>query len=183
MTTQPNPTSVSTEIDVDASAEHAFRVFTEQIGTWWDDDKHILAAPLAEMVFEPYVGGHIIDRGTDGSECRWARVLAYEPPARVCFSWDINLQWQIETDPGRTSEVEITFTPLGPGCTRVVLTHRHLDRHGDGWEQMRDAVGAGWSLTGFAKAAGQPVHGAAARELPAIIGPPRPARRCRSRPG
>ncbi len=164
MTTQPDPTSVSTEIDVDASAEHAFRVFTEQIGTWWDDDKHIMAAPLAEMVFEPYVGGHIIDRGTDGSECRWARVLAYEPPARVCFSWDINLQWQIETDPGRTSEVEITFTPLGSGRTRVVLTHRHLDRHGDGWEQMRDAVGAGWSLTGFAKAAGQPVSGAAARD-------------------
>ena len=76
-------------------------MFTEEIGTWWDDDKHILRAPLAEMVFEPYVGGHIIDRGADGSECRWARVLAYEPPARVCFSWDINLQWQIETDPAR----------------------------------------------------------------------------------
>jgi uncharacterized protein YndB with AHSA1/START domain len=161
MTTQPSPTSVSTEIDVDASPEHAFRVFTEGIGTWWDDDKHILQAPLAEMVFEPRVSGHIIDRGTDGSECRWARVLAYEPPVRVCFSWDINLQWQIEKDPGRASEVEITFTELNPGRTRVVLTHRHLDRHGDGWENMRDAVGSGWSLTGFAKAAGQPFSGVA----------------------
>ena len=69
--------------------ERAFDVFTNRIGTWWDDDKHILAAPLAEMIFEPRVGGHIIDRGTDGSECRWARILAYEPPHRVVFSWDI----------------------------------------------------------------------------------------------
>jgi uncharacterized protein YndB with AHSA1/START domain len=176
MTTPPSPTSVSTEIEVDVSPEHAFRVFTEDIGTWWDDDKHILRAPLAEMIFEPRVGGHIIDRGTDGSECRWATILAYEPPVRVCFSWNINLQWQLETDPARTSEVEITFTPLSPDRTRVVLTHRHLDRHGDGWEGMRDAVGSGWSLEGFAKAAtsgtgpasGRVSGGEAAGELPVI---------------
>jgi uncharacterized protein YndB with AHSA1/START domain len=107
------------------------------------------------MVFEPHVGGHIIDRGTDGSECRWARVLAYDPPRRVCFSWDINLRWQLETDPAKTSEIEVTFTPEGPARTRVVLTHRHLDRHGDGWEHMRDAVSSGWSLARFAEVASQ----------------------------
>jgi uncharacterized protein YndB with AHSA1/START domain len=169
MTTPASPTAVSTEIDVEAGAEHAFRVFTEGIGTWWDEGHHILQAPLAEMIFQPYAGGHIIDRGTDGSECRWDRVLAYEPPARVCFSWDINLQWQIEPDPARTSEVEITFTELGPGRTRVVLTHRHLDRHGDGWEDMRSAVGSGWNLTGFAKAAQQPFSGVAlGKALPIV---------------
>jgi len=169
VTTQTSPTSVSTEVEVDASAEHAFRVFTEGIGTWWDEDKHILQAPLAEMVFEPYAGGHIIDRGTDGSECRWATVLAYEPPVRVCFSWDINLHWQIEPDPERASEVEITFTELTPGRTRVVLTHRHLDRHGDGWEGMRDAVGSGWSLSGFAQAVQQPFSGVElAKLLPSV---------------
>ena len=161
MTTQLHATSVRTSVEVEAPAEHAFRVFTEGIGSWWDPGHHILDGELAEMVFEPYAGGHILDRGTDGSECRWATVLAYEPPVRVCFSWNINLQWQIETNPERCSEVEITFTPLGPGRTRVVLTHRHLDRHGDGWENMRDAVGSGWSLDGFAKAAGQPFSGVA----------------------
>ena len=50
-------------------------------------------------MFEPRVGGHIYDRAVDGSECRWARILAYEPPDRVVFSWDISPQWQIETDP------------------------------------------------------------------------------------
>ncbi len=139
-------TTVRTEVEVDAPAARAFHVFTAEIGTWWDETKHILDAPLAEMVFEPFVGGHIIDRGIDGRECRWARVLAYDPPHRVCFSWDISTRWQIETDPARTSEVEITFTEITPERTLVVLTHRHLDRHGEGWEGMRDAVGSGWSL-------------------------------------
>jgi uncharacterized protein YndB with AHSA1/START domain len=143
-------TSVSTAVDVTASVEDAFRVFTEGIGSWWNPEHHILEADLAEMVFEPRVGGHIIDRGVDGSECRWARVLVYEPPRRVCFSWDINLRWQLETDPARTSEVEVTFTPTDPDRTRVVLTHRHLNRHGPGWETMRDAVSSGWDLTRFA---------------------------------
>jgi uncharacterized protein YndB with AHSA1/START domain len=99
------------------------------------------------MVFEPRVGGHVIDRGVDGSECRWGRVLVYEPPSRVVISWDINLQWLLESDPARTSEVEVRFIPEGPSRTRVELEHRRLDRHGDGWERMRDAVGApdGWN--------------------------------------
>lgn len=156
MTTSTQTTSVSTAVDVEASIERAFHVFTAEIGTWWDEDKHILAAPLAQMVFEPHVGGNIIDRGADGSECRWARVLAYDPPHRVCFSWDINTRWQIETDPAKSSEIEIAFTATAPRRTRVVLTHRHLDRHGEGWEGMRNAVSSGWSLTRFAEVAGQP---------------------------
>jgi uncharacterized protein YndB with AHSA1/START domain len=152
MTTQVAATSVTTAIDVEAPVEHAFHVFTDGIGSWWNPEHHILSAELAEMVFEPYVGGHIIDRGTDGSECRWSRVLAYDPPRLVRFSWDIGLNWQLQTDPERTSEIEVTFTPQGPRRTRVVLTHRHLDRHGDGWEAMRDAVKEGWSLEAFANA-------------------------------
>jgi len=153
MTTQVQETSVTTQTVVDAPIDHAFRVFTDGIGSWWDPGHHILEAELAEMVFEPRVGGHIIDRGTDGSECRWARVLAYEPPRRVCFSWDINLRWQLETDPAKASEIEVTFTEEGPDRTRVLLTHRHLDRHGEGWEAMRDAVGSGWTLDRFAEVA------------------------------
>ena len=84
----------------------------------------------------------------DGSECRWARVLAYEPPDRVVFSWDIRLDWTIETDHARTSEVELRFVPDGAERTRVELEHRHLERHGEGWEAMRDAVGSpdGWGV-------------------------------------
>jgi uncharacterized protein YndB with AHSA1/START domain len=150
MTELVDDTTVRTSVEVDVSPERAFELFTSQIGSWWDEDHHLLQAPLAEMVFEPFAGGHIIDRGTDGSECRWARVLVYEPPRRVCFSWDIDVQWRLETDPARCSEVEITFSEVADSRTRVVLTHRHLDRHGPGWESMRDAVAGGWSLEGFA---------------------------------
>jgi uncharacterized protein YndB with AHSA1/START domain len=147
MTTQSADTSVRASIEVATPIDRAFTLFTEGIGRWWPPDHHILEGELAEMVFEPRAGGHVYDRGVDGSECRWARVLAYEPPVRVVFSWDISTRWQLETDPERTSEVEVRFVADGPARTRVELEHRHLERHGEGWEQMRDAVGSplGWT--------------------------------------
>jgi len=148
MTMQTTDTSVRTSIVVDAPIERAFSVFTDDIGSWWPPEHHILEADLAEMVFEPREGGYVYDRGVDGTECRWARVLAYEPPNRVVFSWDISTQWKIETDPQRTSEVEVRFEADGPERTRVELEHRNLERHGDGWEGMRDAVRSpgGWGV-------------------------------------
>jgi len=141
-------TPVRTSVVVDTPVDRAFTVFTDDIASWWPPDHHILQAELASMEFEPRVGGSIIDRGVDGTECRWARVLAYEPPHRVVFSWDISLAWQVESDPGRTSEVEVTFKPVDGGRTRVELEHRHIDRHGDGWEGMHSAVGSpdGWGV-------------------------------------
>jgi len=161
MTMQAGPaptTSVTRQITVEAPIQRAFDVFTAGIGTWWPPSHHILEAELKEMVFEPFVGGHVIDRGVDGSECRWARVLAYDPPDRVVFSWDISLAWQIEADPAKTSEVEVRFRSTGPDRTEVTLEHRHIDRHGDGWEQMAAAVGSegGWDLTAYARAAAEP---------------------------
>ncbi|HEY3186926.1 MAG TPA: SRPBCC family protein [Solirubrobacteraceae bacterium] len=157
MTTQAADTSVRSSVVVEAPIERAFTVFTDQIGTWWPPEHHILEADLAEMVFEPRAGGHVLDRGVDGSECRWARVLAYEPPNRFVISWDISTQWRLETDLGKTSEVEVRFTAEAPDRTLVELEHRNLDRHGEGWEQMRDAVGSpdGWAggLRLFADAA------------------------------
>jgi uncharacterized protein YndB with AHSA1/START domain len=148
VTMQSTTTTVQQSIIVDAAIERAFSGFTADIGSWWPPEHHILQGELADMVFEPRVGGFIYDRGTNGEVCRWARVLAYEPPRRVVFSWDISLQWQIETDVTRTSEVEVRFVAEAPTRTRVELEHRHLDRHGDGWETMRDAVAAanGWVL-------------------------------------
>src|ERR1022692_3447291 len=120
---------VRKQVVVKAPAEQAFTAFTE-------------------TVFEPHVGGHIYDRAVDGSECRWARILAYEPPSRVVFSWDISPHWQVETDPELTSEVEVRFVAEGPDRTRVELEHRHLDRHGPGWQSVSGGVDGdqGWPL-------------------------------------
>ena len=152
MTTRATDTAdqsiVKVDIVVDASVEHAFRVFTEHFDQIKPREHNLLAAPIVETVLEPRVGGDVYDRGEDGTVCRWARVLAYDPPERLVISWDIDPRWQIETDPERTSEVEIRFVAEGSGRTRVEVEHRHLDRHGDGWQGIRDGVAAdeGWPL-------------------------------------
>ncbi len=148
MTMGATETSVRREIVVEAPIERAFRVFVERFDAIKPREHNLLAVDIAETVFEPRVGGHIYDRGVDGSECRWARVLAYEPPDRLMFSWDISPRWQLEDDPERASEVEVRFVAETPERTRVELEHRHLDRHGDGWESLREGVGAdgGWPL-------------------------------------
>jgi uncharacterized protein YndB with AHSA1/START domain len=146
MTETTEPTTVNASIEVDAPQQRAFEVFTRDFGAFKPREHTLLAVPITETVVETHVGGHIIDRGADGSECRWARVLAYEPPGRFVFSWDINPYWQLETDPSKTSEVEVTFTAIAADRTRVEIEHRHLDRHGDGWTGVRDGVstGEGW---------------------------------------
>ena len=104
MSTHAAATSVRTSIVVDVPIERAFAVFTEDFGAFKPAEHNMLGVEIAETVFEPRVGGYLYDRGVDGSECRWARVLAYEPPHRVLLSWDISPHWQLETDPQKTSE-------------------------------------------------------------------------------
>jgi uncharacterized protein YndB with AHSA1/START domain len=147
MTARTTDTQVVTSVIVNTPPARAFSIFTQDIGSWWPPEHHILQGQLAEMVFEPRAGGHVFDRAADGTECRWARVLVYDPPARIVISWDISLDWQVETDPTKTSEVEVRFVAEGSDRTRVELEHRHLERHGSGWEQMRDAIESpeGWA--------------------------------------
>ena len=148
MTTDAHATSVRHQVVVEAPIERAFSVFTEEFGSFKPREHNLLSVEIAETVFEPRAGGRLYDRGVDGSACNWARVLVYEPPDRVVISWDINPQWQIETDLEKTSEVEVRFIAGGPQRTRVELEHRHLDRHGDGWEAVREGVDSegGWPL-------------------------------------
>jgi uncharacterized protein YndB with AHSA1/START domain len=146
--TRTDATVVRRHVVVNVPQAAAFAAFTARFGDFKPPEHNLLAAPITQTVFEPRAGGHIYDRAADGSQCRWARILAYEPPSRVVFSWDISPQWQIETDPGRASEVEVRFVPDGPDSTRVELEHRHLDRHGPGWQSVADGVDAdqGWPL-------------------------------------
>lgn len=146
--TSSTGTVVRTEVVVAAPLARAFDVFTRRFGDFKPKEHNMLGSPIAETVFEPHVGGHIVDRGEDGSECRWARILAYDPPDRVVFSWDISPRWEVVADAEQTSEVEVSFTAESDASTRVVLEHRHLDRHGSGWESLRDGVDGdgGWPL-------------------------------------
>ena len=148
MTTQAQQTSIRTQIVVDAPQDRAFRIFIGRFDAIKPREHNMLQVEIAESVFEPRAGGRVFDRGVDGSECQWGRVLAYDEPERIVFTWDISPHWQTEADLERTSEVEIRFVPETPQRTRVELEHRHLDRHGDGWEGLREGVGGdqGWPL-------------------------------------
>ena len=146
--TQAATAAVRKQIVVEAPQERAFTAFTQNFGDFKPREHNIMQSPIARTVFEPQVGGHIVDIAEDGSECRWARVLAYEPHERVVFSWDIGPTWQLETDPANASEVEVRFIAESPQRTRVELEHRNIDRHGPGWEAVRDGIAGdgGWPL-------------------------------------
>lgn len=146
--TPTDAAAVRKHVVVNVPIGAAFSAFTDRFGDFKPPEHNLLRAPITETVFEPHVGGHIYDRATDGSECRWARILAYEPPFRVVFSWDIGPQWQVETDQELTSEVEVRFVEDGPERTRVELEHRHLDRHGPGWQSLAEGIDGeqGWPL-------------------------------------
>ncbi len=148
MTAPAAPTSIRHQVVVTAPIERAFAVFTKGFGSFKPPEHNLLGVDIAETVFELKEGGAVYDKGVDGSECRWARVLAYDPPNRVVISWDISPQWQIETDHAKTSEVDVRFIAETPDRTRVELEHRNIDRHGDGWEAVRDGVDGdqGWPL-------------------------------------
>jgi uncharacterized protein YndB with AHSA1/START domain len=136
-------------------AEHAFRVFTGAIDTWWPHEYHIGAVDVAEVVLEPREGGRWYERGVDGSECDWGRVLLWQPPHRLVFTWQINGSWQFDPDPGHASEIDVRFTATGPAETTVEVEHRHFDRLAGGGT-IDDAIrgGGGWVLLldGYAKA-------------------------------
>lgn len=139
---------VRKSVVVNTRIERAFELFVDKFDAIKPREHNLLDVPIAETIFEQRVGGHIYDVGTDGSQCKWARVLAYEPPSRVVFSWDIGPTWQLEADPAKTSEVEVRFIAESDDRTRVELEHRHLERHGTAWRAVADGIegDAGWPL-------------------------------------
>ena len=146
--TSPAVEPIRKSVVVNLGLDHAFALFANRFDAIKPREHNLLAVPITETVFEPRVGGHIYDVGTDGSRCEWSRVLVFEPPHRVVFSWEIDPTWQLETDPSKTSEVEVRFIAEADNRTRVELEHRLLERHGDGWRSIANGVDgdAGWPL-------------------------------------
>jgi uncharacterized protein YndB with AHSA1/START domain len=141
-------TSVRKSVVINAPLAHAFTVFTERFDSWWPRTHHIGKVEPFTAVLEPSEGGRWFERGADGSECDWGRVLVYSPPTRVALSWHLDGNFKYDAEPLKASRVEVTFHDEGNGRTRVELVHSQLDRHGAGWEKIRESVGAtgGWPL-------------------------------------
>jgi uncharacterized protein YndB with AHSA1/START domain len=131
---------VRKSVTVKASADHAFRVFTEGIDTWWARSHHIGKAPMKRIIIEGRPGGRCYSEQVDDTECDWGSILVWDPPRRFVIAWQISASWQYEPDLSKSSEVEVRFTPEGDGITRIDLEHRYFERHGSGADAMRAAV-------------------------------------------
>lgn len=139
-----SPTAVKKQLTVEAPIERAFTVFTAQMTRWWPRSHHIGKAPLVQCVVEPAVGGRWYEVCEDGSECTWGKVLAWDPPNRLVLAWQLDREFAY--DPDVITEVEVVFSALAPGRTRVDFEHRDLDRIGakvagedgmdGGWQQI-----------------------------------------------
>lgn len=136
--------SVKKQIVVNVGAERAFQVFTAGIDRWWPREHHIGKSPLKRAVIEEKAGGRWYSVCEDGSECEIGSVLSWEPPHRLLLAWQITAAWVF--DPAFVTEVEVTFSALGPNKTRVDMEHRDLERYGQAAAELRKAIDSpgGW---------------------------------------
>jgi uncharacterized protein YndB with AHSA1/START domain len=142
MSTVISPAPVRKSLVVSADVHRCFEVFTSRMGKWWPRSKSINASPQAEVIIEPRDGGRWYERGEDGSECEWGKVLQWNPPSRLLLAWQIDGSWKY--NPTCLTEVELNFTALSAGATRVDFEHRHLERLGTNAAAIRDLLNSGW---------------------------------------
>jgi uncharacterized protein YndB with AHSA1/START domain len=139
-----HPAPVRKSVVVKADVERSFSAFTGGIGRWWPRSKSIASSAQVDVVLEGRPGGRWYERGADGAECEWGKVLLWEPPSRLMLAWQIDSNWKY--DPALVTEIEITFTALGAKETRVDIEHRNLERFGDKAARIREMFDSdgGW---------------------------------------
>jgi Activator of Hsp90 ATPase homolog 1-like protein len=119
--TQPPPVRQSTLVRSDVT--HTFDVFVRRIGVWWPTNPASAGGSRTrDVTVETELGGRVYETWDDGTTVEWGRVLSWQPPTRFAMSWVLTPE---------PTEVELTFTGLGPRLTRVTVEHR-------GWEALTD---------------------------------------------
>jgi len=137
-----SPAPVRKSLVVAADVHRSFQAFTSRMGSWWPRKKTIGTSPQVAVIVEPRPGGRWYERGADGSECEWGKVLQWDPPARLVLAWQIDGHWKY--NPACVTEVEVNFTALSATQTRVDFEHRHLERLGENAQAVRDMLNSGW---------------------------------------
>lgn len=146
MSPEPKSDSIHLMRMVATPASDAFEIFTDGLSTWWPAEYTWAQDTLETIAIEAEVGGRCFERGPHGFECDWGRVLTWEPPRRLVFTWQISPERVPEPNPDKAGEVEVRFVEEEPAKTRVEFEHRGFARHGDHGTDYRDAMASpqGW---------------------------------------
>ena len=157
----PHGAVVKKTLLVNCSPAQAFRVFTQNMGLWWPADHHTGALPFRDVCIEPRAGGRWYEIDADERVGQWGSVLAWEPPGHLVLGWHLGTDFTFEADAARASQLDIRFHAFGANQTRVAFEHRHIERHGEGYEKLRDSLDHGWPeiLDAYAGFAAGPAAG------------------------
>lgn len=148
---------INHSVVVPVPPDRAYQVFTDGLASWWPAEHTWSGSEaLAAIGIERGAGGLCYEIGPHGFRCDWGRVLVWDPPRRLVFSWQVGPQREPVPDPDRASEVEVRFDVADEGGTRVALEHRGFERHGPGGDEYRRGMSSaqgGWPylLERFAK--------------------------------
>jgi uncharacterized protein YndB with AHSA1/START domain len=130
------------KVVVKAPPARAFELFATHMGQWWPKGGTIGKNPHVAIVVEPRAEGRWFERDAHGNETRWGKVLAWEPPSRLLFGWQLTCDWGY--DPALLTEVELTFAAAEGGGTLVTLEHRNLERFGADAARHVEKLRGGW---------------------------------------
>lgn len=136
--------------EIPLPVDEAFRLFTERLDTWWPMSTHSIGAsedgvdPVA-VRFEGRIGGRVVEILSDGRECSWGEVIAWNPPERFVIAWHPNLE------PTAASILEVRFSPRGSSASTLYLEHRGWEEYGDRGLELREQYEPGWDfvLSGY----------------------------------
>ena len=135
------------EIDVQCSQQTAFEVFVKDMESWWPLGRFSVSAMLGHppraLRVEPRQGGTITEIAHDGSEHLWGRITRYDPNDYLAMDFHIA---HPDYPAGDFTLVEVRFTALADGRTRVRLTQSNWEALGDMAEMVLGGYGKGWAV-------------------------------------
>jgi len=134
------------EFEMNLSKEKAFQNFIYRLNEWWPKEFTWSGKALQEIYIEQQENGHCIEIGPHDFRCDWGRVLTWNPPDKITFTWQIGPNREPQPDPEKASKVKIIFESKEPDKTLVRVEHSGFENHGEGAEDYRKAMDSvyGW---------------------------------------
>lgn len=147
MKTREKPDSVNRNFDVSASAKEAFETFVNHFSSWWPKEYTWSQDALTSIGITPKQNGLCYEKGPYNFRCDWGRVIEFEPPNKIIFTWQISPERVPVPDPEKASIVEIKFDEKNAWNTVISFVHRDFSRHGKSGGHYREVMDSaqGWS--------------------------------------